>query len=85
MAWDTAGVEAGEHQVLILLRSSDGRGQIIAGGDILVPRCMVLNNDMVQLGSIDRGQSVSWYILNAQERDAYVNFVGLGDDIKVSL
>lgn len=85
MAWDTAGVESGEHSVLILLRSSDGRGQIIAGGDITVPRCMVLNNDMVQLGSIDRGQSVSWYILNAQDRDAYVNFVGLGDDIKVSL
>ena len=85
MAWDTAGVEAGEHSVLILLRSSDGRGQIIAGGDILVPRCMVLSNDMVQLGSIDRSQTTSWYILNAQDRDAYVNFVGLGDDIKVSL
>lgn len=85
MAWDTAGVEAGSHSVLILLRSSDGRGQIIAGGDITVPRCMVLNNDMVQQGSIDRSQTVSWYILNAQDRDAYINFVGLGDDIKVSL
>lgn len=85
MAWDTAGVEAGSHSVLILLRSSDGRGQIIAGGDITVPRCMVLNNDMVQRGSIDRSQTVSWYILNAEDRDAYINFVGLGDDIKVSL
>ena len=37
MAWDTSVVEAGEHDVLILLRSSDGRGKIIAGGQILVP------------------------------------------------
>ncbi len=85
MAWDTAGVESGEHDVYILLRSSDGRGQIIAGGSILVPRCMNLVNDRVQQGSIDQNSNVSWYILNAEDRDGYVNFVGLSDDIKVTM
>ena len=85
MAWDTAGVESGDHDVFILLRSSDGRGQIIAGGSILVPRCMTLVNDRVQQGSIEQNNSVSWYILNAEDRDAYVNFVGLSDDISVTL
>ncbi|MBR2295134.1 MAG: hypothetical protein IJ869_05175 [Clostridiales bacterium] len=85
MAWDTSVVEAGEHDVLILLRSSDGRGKIIAGGQILVPRCMTIVNDNVQQGSIDQGTDMSWYRFDAQEKDAYVNFVGLSDDIKVTL
>ncbi len=85
MAWDTAGVDAGTHQVLILLRSSDGRGSIISGGEITVPRCMTLVNDRVQQGSIDLNARDSWYILNAEDRDAYINFVGLGGDIKVTL
>ena len=85
MAWDTSVVDSGEPDVFILLRSSDGRGQIIAGGTIMVPRCMTLVNDRVQQGSIDQNSSISWYILNAEDRDAYVNFVGLSDDIKVSL
>lgn len=85
MAWDTAGVEAGEHQVLILLRSSDGRGSIISGGQIRVPRCMTLVNDRVQQGSIEMNANDSWYILNAEDRNAYINFVGLSGDIKVTL
>lgn len=85
MAWDTAGVDPGDHSVLILLRSSDGRGEIIAGGDICVPRCMTIVNDNVQQGSIEQGSDISWYMFDAQDRDAYVNFVGMSDDIKVSI
>lgn len=85
MAWDTAGVSAGTHQVLILLRSSDGRGSIISGGEILVPRCMTLVNDRVQQGSIEMNARDSWYILNSEDRDAYINFVGLDGDIRVTL
>ena len=85
MAWDTAGTSAGEHDVSILLRSSDGRGSVVDGGHITVPTCMTLVNDNVQQGSIDMMTDMSWYMLDAGDRNAYVNFVNLSDDIKVSL
>ncbi|MBO4636726.1 MAG: cadherin-like beta sandwich domain-containing protein [Clostridiales bacterium] len=85
MAWDTAGTSAGEHDVSILLRSSDGRGSVVDGGHITVPSCMTLVNDGVQQGSIDMLSSNSWYMLDASDRNAYINFVNMSDDIKVSL
>ncbi|MBR6879805.1 MAG: hypothetical protein IKN14_01835 [Clostridiales bacterium] len=85
MSWDTAGVTTGEHNVLILLRSSDGRGSVVDGGKINVPSLMTLKNDNVQPGMIDQGRSDSWYMIDCEDRNCYVNFVGLSDDIKVTL
>ena len=85
MSWNSDGVGAGDHDVLILLRSSDGRGTVIAGGSIYVPNTMRLVNNNVQPGSIAEGSQSSWYVLDAQETNAYVNFVNLSGDIKVSI
>ncbi|MBR1797364.1 MAG: hypothetical protein IJ757_05055 [Clostridiales bacterium] len=85
MAWNSEGVSPGNHEVLILLRSSDGRGTVIAGGDISVPNTMSLVNYNVQPGSIAEGNQASWYVLDAQDQNAYVNFLNLSGDIRVSL
>ena len=85
MSWNTAGVEAGEHNVIILLRSSDGRGNIIDGGDINVPHCFEITNNSVADGSLDAGSQNTWFYLNAMDSNAYVNFVDLSDDIKVTM
>lgn len=84
MAWDTAGVDSGYHSVQILLRSSDGRGMATAGGDIFVPSCQTLENFSVSSGSLNPSGD-SWYTLDAGENHAFVNFVDLSDDIKVTL
>lgn len=85
MAWDTAGVDTGYHDIRILMRSSDGRGMTAEGGSVYIPSCKTLENTSVVNGSIDAGSSESWYTLDAGENHAFVNFVGLSDDIKVSL
>ena len=83
MAWNTDGVDAGIHEVVILVRSSDGRGHLMDGGEINVPNCMRLNEDSVHTGTL--GFDSSWYIYTADNKDAYVNFVGISDDIKVTI
>lgn len=85
MAWDTAGVDEGKHEVQVLLRSSDGRGMATAGGDIYVPHCDTLENFAVSRGSITSGSDDSWYVLDAGENHAFINFVELSDDIAVTL
>ena len=52
------------------------------GGEINVPNCMRLNEDSVHTGTL--GFDSSWYIYTADNKDAYVNFVGISDDIKVT-
>ncbi|MCQ2531950.1 MAG: hypothetical protein MJ093_04510 [Saccharofermentans sp.] len=83
MAWNTDGVDSGVHNVVILVRSSDGRGHLMDGGEIRVPECTRLADDSVCAGTL--GFDCSWYIYTADNRDAYVNFVGLSDDIKVTI
>ena len=85
VSWDTSGVEEGYHEVKILLRSSDGRGFVAAGGDVLIPHCMQIENDGISIGSISANSDDSWYALFVDEGDCYVNFVDLSDDIAVSL
>ena len=85
MSWNSNGVSAGSHEVLILLRSSDGRGTVLTGGEIFVPDTMTLVNNNVQPGSIGESHQASWYVLNAGDSNAYINFVNLSGDIKVSL
>ena len=85
MAWNSEGVSAGSHEVLILLRSSDGRGTVLTGGEIFVPDTMTLVNNNVQPGTIGESRQASWYVLNAGDSNAYINFVNLSGDIKVSI
>ncbi len=85
MSWNSDGIGAGNHDVLILLRSSDGRGTVIAGGSIYVPETMPLVNNNVQPGSVAENSQASWYVLDAEDHNAYVNFVNLSGDIKVSI
>lgn len=85
VSWDTSGVSEGRHQVQILLRSSDGRGYVVEGGDVLIPHCLEIANNGVSNGSILSGNNDSWYALFVEDGDAYVNFVDLNGDIGVSL
>ena len=85
VSWDTSGVEEGFHEVKILLRSSDGRGFVAAGGEVLIPHCMQVANDGISNASISADSKASWYALFVGEGDCYVNFVDVSDDIAVSL
>lgn len=85
VSWDTAGLTSGMHDVLILLRSSDGRGQIIEGGQINVPSFLSIMPNGVSLGTIRQNYRESWYRYDAGESNSYVNFVDCSDDIKVTL
>lgn len=85
MAWDTEGEIPGEHEVVILLRTSDGRGQVVTGGKVTIPAFTRIENDTVVPTSIVTGTQESWYELNAEDRDAYVNIVEASSDIAASL
>ncbi|MBO7451553.1 MAG: hypothetical protein J6U54_14400 [Clostridiales bacterium] len=85
VSWDTSGVTEGLHEVKILLRSSDGRGFVAAGGEVLIPHCMQIADNGVSIGTLSEGTDSSWYALFVDEGDCYVNFVELSGDIKVSL
>jgi len=85
MLWDTRREEPGKYSVKVLMRTSDGRAKIITGGDVTVPAFFTLINDGVQKGSVPVGTSDVWYQLDAQDRNAYVNFVNPSGDIAVTL
>lgn len=85
LIWDTRRELSGKHSVLALLRTSDGRGTILTGGEVVVPEFYTLINDGVQLGSLPEGDKEVWYALDAQERNAYINFVDATGDVAVAL
>ena len=85
MLWDTRREKPGPHSVTVLMRTSDGRAQILTGGKVTVPSFFTLVNDGVQTGSMPAGATDVWYQLDAQNRNAYINFVNLSADISVSL
>ena len=85
MAWDTAGVAPGVHNAYVLVRSSDGRGKVVAGGEVRIPEFGKLDRGGVSKGKLNVADDSAWFILDAKKDDLYVNFVGLTDDIKVSL
>ena len=85
LAWDTRRESPGTHTVQVLLRTSDGRAQVLSGGDVIIPEFFTLVNDGVQKGSIPTGTGDVWYALDAKDRNAYINFVGLSGDIRVTL
>ena len=85
MEWDTHGEAPGRHNVVILLRTSDGRGQVMTGGEVMIPACFTIMNDCVHQGSIESGTNETWYVLDAEDRDAYVNIVDASADISATL
>lgn len=85
ISWDTTGVTEGTHEVNLLVRSSDGRGRVLTGGNITVPHCLTLVNDGVQISSILPNENSSWYMLDAQDRNAYVNILDATADVGVTL
>jgi len=85
MEWDTHDEDPGKHNVVVLLRTSDGRGQAVTGGAIYIPKCYTLVPDAVQNGSIEQETQESWYLLDAKEKNAYVNVVGAEADVAVAL
>ena len=85
LAWDTAGFDPGEHDVSILLRSSDGRGVTVAGGKVRIPKKERVENLSVEDGVIEKGQQTAWFLLDSQDSDCYVNFAGISEKISVSL
>ncbi|MBO4473446.1 MAG: hypothetical protein J5750_00885 [Clostridiales bacterium] len=85
MDWDTHGEIPGRHEVVILLRTSDGRGQVLTGGDVLIPEFSEIQNDTVVSSSIPAGEQESWYALDAEDRDAYVNLLEASSDVSAAL
>ena len=85
LSWDTADCAPGRHEVYALLRSSDGRGTVISGGEIMIPERTTLTPGSVADSWLPAGESSSWYMIDCGEDNCYVNFAGLSDDIRVSL
>ena len=85
LSWDTADCAPGRHDVYALLRSSDGRGTVISGGEITIPNKVSIDQGSVAQGLIPSGNSTAWYMIDCGDSDCYINFAGLTDDIKVSL
>ena len=85
MEWDTINEIPGMHDVVILLRTSDGRGQVVTGGRINIPEFSPISNDTVVPSCIAMGDQETWYVLDAEDRNAYVNLVGASSDVSASL
>lgn len=85
MEWDTFGEIPGEHDIVILLRTSDGRGQVLTGGRVMIPAFTELENDSVVPSRIEAGTQESWYRLDARERNAYVNLLEASSDVSASI
>ena len=85
LSWDTADCTPGRHEVYALLRSSDGRGTVISGGEILIPERITVTPGSVAQSNIPAGEYASWYMIDCGEDNCYINFAGLSDDIRVAL
>ncbi|MCR4556859.1 MAG: hypothetical protein K5779_03445 [Saccharofermentans sp.] len=85
LSWDTADCVPGKHEVYALLRSSDGRGTVISGGEITIPKKVSIYPDSVAEGLIPSGNQTAWYMIDCGDDDCYIDFAGLSDDIRVSL
>lgn len=85
LLWDSREIRTGEYQSTVLLRSSDGRGVIMSDKNIVIPNFFSFVNDYVQRSHISADKDFMWFALDAQDRNAYINFVGLSGDVKVSL
>ena len=85
LSWDTADCAPGRHEVYALIRSSDGRGTVISGGEIMIPEKVTIYPNSVAEGLIPSGNNNAWYMIDCGDDDCYIDFAGLSDDIRVSL
>ena len=85
ISWDTSAVSSGEHEVTILLRSSDGRGIAVSGGKVKIPERSVLTENSVANCVLSGTSDSAWYMIDCGEDNCFLNFVDIGDDITVSL
>lgn len=85
MTWDSRDEMPGDHDVKVLLRTSDGRGIVVTGGEVIIPDFIELNNNDVVQGLIPERQIVTWYALDAKDKNAYINFMNMSGDVGVSL
>lgn len=85
MTWDAREENPGQHNVKVLFRTSDGRGVVVTGGEVIVPDFVTVPNQSIRTGKVQEGMSRAWYELDAGETNAYINFVEMSDDIKVTL
>ena len=85
LSWDTADCTPGRHEVYALLRSSDGRGTVISGGEITIPEKITVTPGSVVDSVIPSGKSSSWYMIDCGDDHCYIDFAGLSDDVIVSL
>ena len=85
LSWDTADCAPGRHEVYALLRSSDGRGTVISGGEITIPDRITITPGSVAQSDLPGGQATAWYMIDCGDDNCYINFAGLSDDIRVSL
>lgn len=85
MTWDSRDEMPGVHDVKVLLRTSDGRGIVVTGGEVIIPAFTILNNFDVVQGLIPERQKETWYVLNAEDKNAYINFMNMSGDVGVSL
>ena len=85
LSWDTADVESGEHEVKILLRSSDGRGIAVSGGTVVIPERTTLQANSVANCVLYGTSDSAWYVIDCGTDNCFLNFVDIGDDINVTL
>ncbi len=85
MVWDSRDELPGAHDVKVLMRTSDGRGIVVTGGQVTIPDFIPLNNDDVVQGLIPERQIMTWYALDAKDENAYINLMNMSGDVAVSL
>lgn len=83
--WDTRYEKAGEYGVHVLIRSADGRGKVITDEKAIIPELVPLENQSVQTDSLAKDKDRNWYILDAMDKNAYINLVGLSGDLSATL
>lgn len=83
VAWDTRLETPGTHEVVVLLRSSDGRGRIIEQGTFLIPRVEnALDGSVIRTRLVGHEQ---WFVLTPATRDVLFNANDPSGDIAAQL
>lgn len=85
LTWDAREEIPGIHTVKVLLKTSDGRGAVMTGGQVIIPEFIALENDRVFPGYIPEGPNQIWYSLDAKEKNAYINFIDIQGSIEATL
>ena len=85
MFWDTREEESGTHRATVLLRSTDGRGTVVTDEQVDIPSPFQLINNYVQKSLVPGYRTDVWYVLDAKEKNAYVNIVGSDGNLEAAL